>query len=264
MISTNEGIVNYENGAIKKSKMSLQRMFVLAIMSGIFISVAGIASSVAATSIQAASVAKLVTALVFPAGLVMVIINGTELFTGNNLMIIPLLDKKISMLQMLRNWIVVYIGNFIGSIIITGLCTLGHVYSLFDNQLAVNVVSTAVTKCNLSFTDAFIKAIFCNALVCLAVIMTMMSDTLSGKVVALYFPIMVFVLCGFEHSVANMSYISGGLFVNATYGNLGVDTTGLTWTNFLIGNMVPVTLGNIVGGCATGIVCWYTNIRRPE
>ena len=264
MKSTKEGTTNYSKAGITKGEMSLPRMFVLAIMAGMFIAFAGVASTTAAVSIQSPSLAKLVTALIFPAGLAMVVINGTELFTGNNLMIISVLNKKESVQQMLRNWVVVYIGNFVGSLFVTGLCTLGHVYSLFDKQLATSVVSTAVTKCNLTFSDAFIKAILCNILVCLAVMMTMMTDSLGGKVAALYFPIMVFVICGFEHSVANMSYISGGLFVNMEYGNLGVDTTGLTWFNFLIGNMVPVTLGNIVGGCATGIACWYTNIHRTN
>ncbi|MFQ9515116.1 MAG: formate/nitrite transporter family protein [Eubacterium sp.] len=264
MISTKEGTTNYSKAGITKGKMSIPRMFVLAIMAGMFIAFAGVASTAAAVSVQAPSIAKLVTALIFPAGLAMVIINGTELFTGNNLMIISVLNRKESIKQMFRNWTVVYIGNFLGSLLVTGLCTLGHVYSMFDNQLAASVVSTAVTKCNLSFSDAFIKAILCNILVCLAVIMTMMSDSLAGKIAALYFPIMVFVICGFEHSVANMSYISGGIFVDMFYGNLGIDTTGLTWFDFLIGNMVPVTLGNMVGGCATGIACWYTNIHRTN
>lgn len=264
MISTKEGTTNYSKAGITKGKMSIPRMFVLAIMAGMFIALAGAASTIAVVSIESASVAKLVTALIFPAGLAMVVINGTELFTGNNLMIISVLNKKETVRQMLRNWIIVYIGNFLGSILITGLFTLGHIYSLFDNKLAASVISTAVTKCNLSLSDAFIRAILCNILVCIAVMMTMMSDTLPGKIAALYLPIMVFVLCGFEHSVANMSYISGGLFANMAYGNLGVDTSGLTWFNFLIGNMLPVTLGNIVGGCATGMACWYTNIHRTN
>lgn len=264
MISTKEGTNNYSKAGITKGEMSLPRMFVLAIMAGMFIALAGSASTIAVVSVKSPSIAKLITALIFPAGLAMVIINGTELFTGNNLMVISVLNKKEKVTQMLRNWVVVYLGNFAGSMLVTGLFTLGHVYSMFDNQLAASVISTAVTKCNLSFTDAFIKAIFCNILVCFAVLMTMMSDTLPGKIAALYFPIMIFVICGFEHSVANMSYISGGLFANMSYGDLGVDTTGLTWFNFLISNMVPVTLGNIVGGCATGIACWYTNIHRTN
>ena len=165
---------------------------------------------------------------------------------------------------MVRNWIVVFIGNFAGSMLVTGLCTIGNVYSMFDNKLAVSTLDIAVTKCSLSFTEALIKAIFCNVLVCFAVLMTMLSETHPGKIAVLYFPIMVFVLCGFEHSVANMSYISGGLFVDMAYGNLGVDTSALTWFNFLIGNMIPVTIGNVIGGCATGIACWYTNIYRTE
>ena len=177
MISTKEGTKNYSKAGIIKGRMSIPRMFVLAVMAGMFIALAGVASTTATVSIKEASIARLVAALIFPAGLSMVIINGTELFTGNNLMIISVLNRKEKVREMFRNWIVVYIGNFAGSLMVTGLCTLGNVYALFDNQLAASVISTAVTKCNLSFTEAFIKAILCNILVCFAVLMTMMSDT---------------------------------------------------------------------------------------
>ena len=163
---------------------------------------------------------------------------------------------------MLKNWIVVYIGNFLGSIFVTGFYALGHEFSLFNNGVAKNIMTTAATKCNLSFSDAFIKGIFCNILVCVAVMMALTAERVSGKIMSLFLPIMVFVISGFEHSVANMSYISGGLFIHSQYGNLGVDTAGLTWYNFLISNLVPVTLGNIVGGLLIGCAYWF--IKRDN
>ena len=257
MLSVNEITTKYSEAGINKSTMPIIKMFVLAFMAGMFISFAGVASSVVSCTIESPSVAKLVAALVFPAGLAMVVLNGSELFTGNNLMIISVLDKRISIWGMLKNWVIVYFGNFVGSIFVTGLYTLGHEYSLFNNDVAKNVVTTAVNKCNLDPTDAFIKGFFCNILVCVAVMMTLTAKDSAGKIIALYLPILVFVISGFEHSVANMSYISGGLFVDMKYGNLGIDTTGLTWYNFLVTNLVPVTLGNIAGGLFTGVLYWF-------
>lgn len=159
---------------------------------------------------------------------------------------------------------VVYIGSFIGSVVFTFLCTYGHVYTLFNGQLATNLLSTAVSKCNISFTDAIIKGIFCNILVCVAVFMTFMAESAASKIICLFFPIIVFVICAFEHSVANMSYISGGLFINQMYGNYGLDVTGLSWWNFIVKNLLPVTIGNIIGGVGIGVLYWYSNLYTPK
>lgn len=258
MLNMKDTTVKYSEAGIHKAAMPIGKMFVLAFMAGMFISFAGVASTMASSTIDSPSVAKLVSALVFPAGLAMVVLNGSELFTGNNLMIISVLDKRIRISAMLKNWLIVYIGNFVGSIFVTGLFTLGHEYSLFNNAVAKSVITIAVNKCNLSMTDAFIKAFFCNILVCVAVMLAMTAESAPGKIASLFLPIMVFVMSGFEHSVANMSYISGGLFVQAEYGTLGLDTAGLTWYNFLVSNLVPVTLGNIAGGLFTGILYWFT------
>ncbi len=262
MLSIQQAAAKYSDSGINKTKMPVLKMFIMAFMAGMFISFAGVASSVAATTVDNASLGKLIAALVFPAGLAMVILNSSELFTGNNLLIISVLDKRIKLLDMLKNWIVVYIGNFLGSIFVTGFYALGHEFSLFNNGVAKNIMTTAVAKCNLSFSDAFIKAIFCNILVCVAVMMALTAERVSGKIISLFLPIMVFVISGFEHSVANMSYISGGLFIHSQYGNLGLDTAGLTWYNFLISNLVPVTLGNIVGGLLIGCAYWF--IKRDN
>lgn len=179
-------------------------------------------------------------------------------------MIISVLEKKLSVAKMLKNWVVVYIGSFIGSVVFTFLCTYGHVYTLFNGQLATNLLSTAVSKCNISFTDAIIKGIFCNILVCVAVFMTFMAESAASKIICLFFPIIVFVICAFEHSVANMSYISGGLFINQMYGNYGLDVTGLSWWNFIVKNLLPVTIGNIIGGVGIGVLYWYSNLYTPK
>ena len=262
MITAKDATIKYSEGGNTKTNMSISKMFVLAFMAGVFISFAGSAATIAASTVENASLAKLLNALIFPAGLAMVVLNGSELFTGNNLMVISVLDKRISFLSMLKNWIVVYIGNLVGSMFISWMFILGHEYSIFGNAVAESVINTAVVKTNLSFEDAFVKAILCNILVCAAVMMAMMADNAAGKIAALYFPIMVFVVCSFEHSVANMGYISGGLFAKMKYGNFGMDVSGLTWYSFFIKNLFPVTLGNIVGGCLTGMMYWYTGKEK--
>ncbi len=264
MITIKEATNNYIEGGKNKISMPLGRMFVLAFMAGMFIAMAGTAATIASAAVTNSSVAKIITSLVFPAGLAMVIINGTELFTGNNLLIMPVMAKKITLSGMLKNWVVVYLGNFAGSIFVTGFFTLGNIYSMFDKNVAKTVISIATTKCNLSVQDIFFRAILCNILVCVAVMMTLCSKTVSGKIIALFLPIMVFVICGFEHSVANMSYITGGIFSKMAYGNLGLDVTGLTWFNFLVKNLLTATIGNIIGGCGTGILYWYSYGRKCE
>ena len=258
MITIKDATVKYSQGGIEKASLSIGKMLVLSFMAGMFIALAGSASTFASAVIDNPSLAKIITSLVFPAGLAMVIVSGSELFTGNNLMIISVLDKRINILSMLKNWVIVYIGNILGSFFVTGLFSLGHVYSLFDNAAAKSVINIAVTKSSIGFSDAFIRGILCNILVCVAVMMALTAENTAGKIAALYLPIFVFVMCGFEHSVANMSYISGGLFANMEYGSMGIDVSELTWYNFFVTNLLPVTIGNIAGGCLTGILYHIT------
>lgn len=264
MISTKDAVKEYSKIGVTKSKMSVSKLLILSFMAGMFIALAVIASSVSVISVTSPSITRLMIALVFPVGLAMVIFNGTELFTGNTLMIISVLDRKITLKQMIRNWIIVYIGNFFGSIFVTGLSTVSGVYEMFDNGLARSALSTATSKCNFTVQEAFVKAIFCNILACSAVLLTMMAKSIQGKLVALYIPVMVFVICGFGHSIADMGFVSGGLFIDFKYGNLGIDTAGLTWFNFLLKNLLPVTTGNIIGGCAIGSAYWYVHIHKKD
>ena len=245
-------------------------MFLLAVMAGIYIALAGVGASVAPVSIEPASVAKLVGACLFPAGLTFVLLAGSELFTGNCLLVLPLLQKEIRPGAMLRSWIIVYAGNFLGSLLIAWAVTAGHTFSLFDNGLAVSAIRTAAAKCSLAFTDAFLRGILCNLLVCLAVWISFAARDVTGKIAGLYFPILLFVLCGYEHCVANMYYIPAGLFSLADSGYAqaaaaaGVDTASLSWANFLLCHLLPVTLGNIVGGTALGVVYWRVYLCKDR
>ncbi len=250
-----------------KASMKASKLFILGIMAGIFIAIAGVGASTASASLGG-SVGKLVGACVFPAGLTLVILAGSELFTGNCLIIISVLEKEASIVGMLRNWVIVYIGNFLGSIFVAWGMTACHQLSLFDGALAGATINTAVAKVSLSFGDAFLKGIFCNMLVCLAVWVAFASKTAAGKIAALFYPIMVFVVSGFEHSVANMFYGPAGLFAmsNADYvAKATADTANLTWGAFFVKNLIPVTLGNIVGGAVfVGLVYWFIYLKKDE
>ena len=250
-----------------KANMKASKLFVLGILAGIFIAIAGVGASTASTSLSG-SVGKLVGACVFPAGLTLVILAGSELFTGNCLIIISVLEKEASVVNMLRNWVIVYLGNFVGSIFVAWGVSACHQLSLFDNALGGATINTAVAKVSMSFGDAFLKGVFCNMLVCLAVWLGFSSKTAAGKIAALFYPIMVFVLSGFEHSVANMFYGPAGLFAmgNADYlAAATADTAKLTWGAFFVKNLIPVTLGNIVGGAVLiGMVYWFIYLKKDK
>ena len=248
-----------------KTTNSVIKLLILGILAGAFIALAGVGATTAAVTIQSKAVAKLVGACVFPAGLAMVLVAGSELFTGNCLIIIPVLSGEATVGGMLKNWIVVYIGNLIGGIIVAAIAVYGHTADLFggaEGGLAAAIVSTANGKVGMTFGDAFLRGVACNFLVCIAVWISFAAKTVSGKIIGIFFPIMLFVLCGFEHSVANMYYISAGLFAKAEY---GISADNLTWGAFFVKNLIPVTLGNIVGGAGlVGLPYWIVYLHQKK
>lgn len=235
---------NYIQIGVGKTKLSIPKMLLLGILAGMFIALAGVACIVGNAYIN-----KALGAALFPAGLAMVIICGSELFTGNCLMIIPVLTGDTKIHLVLKNWLFVYIGNMIGAMLVAGLTVLAGTYSA--DVVFETAASFATAKVSLAFGPAFVRGILCNILVCLAVWMAFAAKSVAGKVIGLFLPIWVFVISGFEHSVANMLYIPVGLF-------LGVE--GVSWTGFFITNLIPVTLGNIVGGCFIGLMYWAVYI----
>lgn len=272
MNSPKEIAQNYMAAGAAKTRLPIAKMFWLGVLAGIFIALAGVAATVAPASIQAASVAKLVGAAVFPGGLAMVLLAGSELFTGNTMIVLPLCCRQCTLGGMLKNWIVVYIGNLVGSILIAALVVYGHTFNLFGGAVGASAIGIATGKVNLAFSDAFIRGILCNFLVCIAVWMSFAAKDVVGKVAGIFFPIMFFVLVGFEHSVANMYFISAGLFANSTGAfselltNISADKlANLTWGNFFVKNLLPVTLGNIVGGSfLVGVGYWFVYIKPDK
>lgn len=245
-----------------KTRKTILHLLVQSIMAGVFVALAAMGSQAVAVSVPWLSLGKFLGACIFPAGLTMVIASGSELFTGNVLLIIPTLDGRTSPLAMLRNWALVYLGNLIGSLFVAYSVTRGHTLSLFDNALAQFVVDTAVNKVNLTFGEAVIRGVLCNILVCTGVWIGTAAKDMAGKVIGIFFPIMLFVLCGFEQCVANMFFIPAGLFALKEY---GISAPDLTWASFFVRNLLPATLGNIIGGAGmVGCTNWLCYLKREK
>ena len=250
---------NYVDIGIHKTMMSAFKMLLLGFFAGLFISFAGIAATTATATMETASAGRLIAAIVFPAGMAMVLIAGSELFTGNNLIIISVLEKKVTVAKMLKNWFFVYIGNFLGAMFVAAMVTYGHVPDLFEGKLAQAVINSGVIRTSMNFGDSLIKGILCNILVCIAVWMAFASKDVSGKLLISFWPVMLFVLCGFEHCIADMYYCMAALFTSAEYG-ISADT--LTWSNFITHNLIPVTLGNLIGGVGVGTGYWLAYLAK--
>ncbi len=240
------------NNGVKKASLSIGKMLVLGMLAGAFIGFGAdvfvLATSGGGDAFQS-MIGKLVGAALFPVGLMMVILCGAELFTGNNLLTLALMDKKISMGQMLRNWVVVYIGNFIGSVLIALLLAKS---GLFADAAGERAMAIASAKASIPFMPAVLRGIGCNVLVVLACWMQAGAKDMIGKIFAIWFPIMMFVFAGFEHSIANMTYIPLGMFLGADVG-MGA---------FLVGNLLPVTIGNIIGGAVTVPCAYYYAYKK--
>ncbi|WP_337403512.1 formate/nitrite transporter family protein [Suilimivivens sp.] len=244
---------NFVEIGLHKVRLSAFKMLVLGIFAGIYIGFAGIASTTASATIENPSVARLLSACVFPAGMAMVLIAGSELFTGNNLIIISLLEKKIKLTEMLKNWFFVFAGNFIGASFVAVMVVYAGIPGLYDGRLAEKMVAAALTRVNQTFPEAFARGVLCNILVCVAVWGAFAAKKVSGKLLMSFWPVMLFVLCGFEHSIADIYFGVSGLLTMTKY---GVSGDALTLASLLLKNLLPVTLGNIAGGA--GIVgCGY-------
>ncbi|MCL2683805.1 MAG: formate/nitrite transporter family protein, partial [Synergistaceae bacterium] len=219
-----------------------------------------------------AGLGKALAGALFSTGLMLVLVAGGELFTGNCLMIVALAEREISLPSMLRNWLCVYAGNFIGSLLVAYCINLSGQLDFSNGMLGGFTLRLAVYKTGLSFRQAFFMGVLCNWLVCLAVWMAAAACDIAGKLLAIFFPIWLFITSGFEHSVANMYYIPAGLMVvnDPVFAgqavSLGVgagELANLNWSSFLFCNLIPVTLGNIVGGSFfVGFIYWFTYRRR--
>ncbi|MEJ2717326.1 MAG: formate transporter FocA [Deltaproteobacteria bacterium] len=265
-----------EDTGVRKALMGWRNTFALSILAGAFIAMGAVFATTvtAGASGQVAyGITRLLGGLVFSLGLILVVVAGAELFTGNNLIVMAWANRRISAWQVVRNWVIVYLGNLVGSVATAVLMLLSKQFEFGGGAVGAQVLNIAHAKCQLGFVQAFALGIGCNALVCLAVWLCYSARSTTDKILAIIFPISAFVADGFEHCVANMYFIPIGLLVKtgapasfwATIGKSGADFGSLTWTNFLIWNLVPVTLGNIVGGSVlVGLIYWFVYIRKPR
>jgi formate/nitrite transporter len=260
-----------ESAGAAKSTLDFYSTGTLAILAGAFISLGGIYFTLATAQITGSySFTQILGGLAFSVGLILVVVAGAELFTGNNLIVMAFASRKISYVRLLRNWGIVYAGNFLGSLLTAAVLYFTNIWTANNYQFGVRAVLIASNKVNLDFVQAFSLGILCNALVCLAIWLAMGGRSVTDKILAIIFPISAFVAIGFEHSVANMYFIPFALMIKddpellsvIQNSDLPVDLSNLDLMG-LFSNLLPVSLGNIVGGSLfVGLVYWLIYLRR--
>ena len=261
-----------EKAGIIKGNRDFFSTFTLAMMAGVFIALGAVFFTfVIHDSGLSVGLTKLIGGFVFSLGLILVIITGAELFTGNNLIVMAFISRKITLGQLLNNWSIVFIGNFVGSLIVVFLIFLTGMWTAGNASVGVTALTIANAKVNLTFLQALSRGILCNILVCLAVYLCFSGRSVTDKILAILFPITAFVALGFEHSIANMYFIPAGLLLKnspevlaAAQDMLGQvpDLSNLTIYGFLVDNLLPVTIGNIIGGTIfVGLAHWFLFLR---
>ncbi len=268
-----EMAIKAEKAGIAKANYGTLRLLVLGILAGAFIALGAIFATTVSTGSADLpyGIAKLLSGLVFSLGLILVVVGGAELFTGNNLIVMAWAGGRISTRKLLRNWIIVYVGNFIGSISTALLLFFSSQYTFANGAVGLTALNIAASKLSFSFIEALVLGILCNGLVCLAIWLVMSARSTTDKILAVIFPITAFVAAGFEHSIANMYFIPIGIFIKAgapdsfwqAIGKLPSDFSTITWGSMFINNLIPVTIGNIIGGTfLVGGFYWALFLRR--
>ena len=265
-----------EDIGVKKGNMDLVSMFMLALLAGAFISMGAIFYTTVVTGITdkvGFGLTRAIGGLAFCLGLILVIVAGAELFTGNSLLVMAVASRKLPVSKLLSNWAVVYIGNFIGSILTAYFISLTLQYTAANGAVGATALKIANAKCELGPMAAFTRGIYCNALVCAAVWLSFSCRSTTDRILAILFPISAFVACGFEHCVANMYFIPVGLFIKSSaapefwagIGKTAADYSFLTWANMMVKNLLPVTVGNVIGGGAfVGATYWMIYLRKKR
>lgn len=261
-----------DNACCYKANKAISSCIVSAIIAGVFISIA-FAFYITATTGGSAmpfGINKLIGGLCFSLGLILVVICGVDLFTSTILTIIPRLTHKITWGSMFRNWVLVYLGNFIGALLFVLIIWLSGEYMAANGQWGLNVLNVASHKLESSFVGAVFLGVLANLMVCLAVWMSYAGKSLTDKVMAMVLPVAMFVACSFEHSIANMFMIPMGITIHSLASPEFWQAINITPEhfahlniyNFVVKNLIPVTIGNILGGLMVGIPFWWLNLRK--
>jgi formate transporter len=265
--------IRAEESGVKRVSMDPLTLLVLSVLGGAFIAFGAIfATTVSAGSSELSyGVARLLAGLVFSVGFILIVIGGAELFTGNNLIVMAWASGKVKASDLLLTWAIVFVGNFIGAFMTALLMFYTTQYSFGAGSVGLAALSTAHAKTTLAFVPAVTLGIMCNALVCLAAWMCYSARTNVDRVVTIVPPIAAFVAAGFEHCIANIYFIPIGLFIKAgapdsfwgAIGKTAADFPSLTWTNFFVANLLPVTIGNVIGGSVmVAAVYWFVYLRK--
>lgn len=274
-LTIKEVVESYISGCQAKMKQSAKMIFGKAILAGMMIAMGAAMSSVAAHTVSDVGLARLVAAVVFPVGLMMVVLLGAELFTGDCLAVMSVFDGKQSAKDVIKLLVVVFFGNYVGAVLTALLISFTSQWNYSAGMLGAYTIKIAVGKVNLSFTEGIISGILCNILVCAAVLMAACAKDITGKLMSCFFTIMLFVVSGFEHCVANMYYITAGMLAaqNPKYAELAMSAYGfsaeqldsLNVMGFFVKNLLPVTIGNIIGGAfLVGMPIYYLNKKKKE
>jgi formate transporter len=257
---------------VAKARTDALTVFVLAVLAGAFISL----GAIFATTVSAGAgdlpfgVVRLLAGLAFSLGLILVIVGGAELFTGNTLIVMAWASGKVSSALVLRNWSIVYLGNLVGALATVAVMFITGQYAFGDGSVGLAALAIGNAKAGLEFVPAIALGMMCNALVCLAVWLTFSARTTTDRILAIVPPIAAFVAAGFEHSVANMYFIPEAIAIRtwapdrfwAAIGRVPSDFPDLTVQAFLFGNLLPVTIGNVIGGALmVGVVYWFVYLR---
>ena len=260
-----------EEVGVVKTEMPFTKLFALAVLAGAFISLGALFSTaVTAGGATSAGVSRLLGGVAFSLGLVLVVVAGAELFTGNTLVIIAFASRRVRLLRLLRNWGIVYLGNVVGAVATAMLVVLSRRLEAGDGSVGLRALDIAMAKTNLKVPDAFFSGILANTLVCLAVWLSMSARSVTDKVIAVVPPVAAFVAVGFEHSIANLYFVPVAMFERLLARDTFWTTTetsadayrSITWPRFLVNNLIPVTLGNIVGGAVlVGLTYWFVYLR---
>jgi len=259
-----------EEIGVRKAALDLPRLFALAVLAGAFIALGGVFATTALAGTGAApwGPVRVLAGAVFSLGLILVVVAGAELFTGNNLIVMAWASGRVSTAALLRNWAVVFAGNFVGAVTTALAVCLAGTHRGGDGAFGLAAFAIAHAKLQPGFLQAVVLGILCNALVCLAVWLTYSARTTADRILAVVPPISAFVAAGFEHSIANMYFVPYAIFVAAfdpdfvATGGLGPQAQALTWAAFLGRNLLPVTIGNIIGGSVlVGAVYWFAYLR---
>ncbi len=273
--SVKEVVEQYISGCKAKVEQSFEQLLGKSILAGAMIGMGAATSSVATHMIPNVGIARLVAGTVFPVGLMMVILLGAELFTGDCLMAMSVSAKKHRITEVLRVLSVVYLGNLIGAVLLATLISLSGQLNFSDGMLGAYTIKVALGKVNISTSECLISGILCNVLVCAAVLMAMCAKDITGKLIAVFFTIMLFVTAGFEHCVANMYYLTAGIIAKQNplylsqaieqYGYTDKQLQSLSVGNAVLSNLIPVTFGNIIGGILLiGIPLYYLHIQEVK